>query len=173
MATCTFLARALAAIGRGDHEEAYREATKPAPAGTMPSHVPYALWTILELVEAAVRTGRHAEAAAHVQTLLDNEVASLSPRLSLVTRGAAAIAARDDPDLALFRHALAQSDAARWPFDRARIQMIFGERLRRRRAVTDAREQRFHLNRLYPKLGINSRAALRDALSQLPPHQPG
>jgi ATP/maltotriose-dependent transcriptional regulator MalT len=29
-----------------------------------------------------------------------------------------------------------------------------------------------HLHRLFPKLGITSRAALRDALAALPPEQP-
>jgi DNA-binding NarL/FixJ family response regulator len=29
----------------------------------------------------------------------------------------------------------------------------------------------FHLHRLFPKLGISSRAALRDALASLPPGQ--
>ena len=29
----------------------------------------------------------------------------------------------------------------------------------------------FHLHRLFPKLGINSRAALRDALASAPPDQ--
>ena len=34
---------------------------------------------------------------------------------------------------------LASEDAARWPFGRARVHLLFGERLRRMRAVTDAR----------------------------------
>ena len=59
-------ARALAAHGQADYEEAYRQATKISPPGTLAPHVPHALWVILDLVEAAVRTGRNDEAAAHV-----------------------------------------------------------------------------------------------------------
>ena len=59
-------ARTLNAIGRGDFENAYRDACAISPAGTIASHVPHAMWMVLELVEAAMRTGRNQEAAAHV-----------------------------------------------------------------------------------------------------------
>jgi DNA-binding NarL/FixJ family response regulator len=135
--------------------------------------------------------------------------------------------------------------ADRWPFDRARIQLAFGERLRRTKATTDARAdltaaldtfQRLgaapwtaraggelratgltighlpdagpgsltpqqlqiatlaaagltnkqigerlylsprtvatHLHQLFPKLGVTTRAALRDALADLPAERP-
>ena len=51
-------ARALDAIGRGDFENAYRDACAISPAGTIASHVPHAMWMVLDLVEAAMRTGR-------------------------------------------------------------------------------------------------------------------
>jgi hypothetical protein len=59
-------ARALAALGQGDFETAYRHAFSVSRAGDFASHVPHALWLVMDLVEAAVHTGRHAEAAAHV-----------------------------------------------------------------------------------------------------------
>ena len=68
-------------------------------------------------------------------------VAAISPRQALISEGAAAIAAPDHEAVALFERALAVPGADRWPFDRARIQLACGERLRRMKATTDARVQ--------------------------------
>ncbi len=61
--------RTLAALGQGDFERAYQQATAVSPAGVFASHVPHALRVAFDLVEAAVRTGRRAEAAAHVTAM--------------------------------------------------------------------------------------------------------
>jgi DNA-binding CsgD family transcriptional regulator len=187
-----------------------------------------------------VRPNRHGEAVAHGD-VVRGALAPLSPRLALVSLGAAAIANPDSHDIELFERALACPGAGRWPFDRARVQLAYGERLRRIRAVGPARthlsaaletfqrlaarpwahrarhelratgaagleadevepgplttqereiaqlaatgltnkqigEKLFlshrtvgtHLYRVFPKLGISSRAALRDALAALP-----
>ena len=155
--------------------------------------------------------------------------------------GAAAMVAADRDHRDLFERALHTPHADRWPFDRARIQLAFGERLRRSRASSEARdhlsaakdafdqfgatpwatraanelratgfhrerpeaaktvrltaqqrqiaelaaagltnkqigERLFlssrtvgtHLYQIFPKLGVTSRAALRDALADLP-----
>jgi len=49
--------------------------------------------------------------------------------------------APDEEASALFDLALASEDAGRWSFDRARVRLLYGERLRRVRAVTLARVQ--------------------------------
>ena len=59
-------ARALAAIARGDFEDAYQQSVAISPAGVLSSHNAHALWVALDLVESAVHTGRTAEASAHV-----------------------------------------------------------------------------------------------------------
>jgi DNA-binding CsgD family transcriptional regulator len=235
-------ARSLDAIGRGDFEDAYRNACAISPAGTIASHAPHAMWIVLDLVEAATRTGRSDEAAAHVAAALETGLPAISSRLALITLGAGAMAATDNDDaITLFERALDVPGAGQWPFDLARVQLLFGERLRRARATTrsrqlliaardvfqwlDARpwtqragnelrasgltiekadvfgptsltpqqleiaklaaegltnkqigERLFlshrtvgtHLHQLFPKLGITSRAALRDALRKLP-----
>lgn len=234
--------RVLSAIGRGDFEDAYRHATAVSPAVTLASHVLHTLWVAFDLVEAAVRTGRHAEANAHVAAMTGAGVAALSPRLALLHNGAAAIAASDSGATGLFERALSVPGAAHWPFDLARVQLAYGERLRRDRATAQSRLQltaaletferlgarpwavraarelrasgqrnpraqeqgRYpltpqeheiatlaatgltnkqigqrlylshktvgnHLFRIFPKLGVASRAALRDALAAVPP----
>jgi DNA-binding CsgD family transcriptional regulator len=237
-------ARGLAALGRGDYEEAYQQAAAISPAGILASHVLNALHVPMDLVEAAVRTGRRAEAAAHVAAMRDAGLAALSPRLALLASGSAAIAATDDSAPGLFEEALAIPGADRWPFDLARVQLAYGERLRRAQATTGSRlhltaaletferlgarpwadraagelratgqtrprtDERHHvsltpqereiamlaaaglsnkqigqrlflsprtvgghLHRIFPKLGITSRAALHAALGSLPPAQ--
>jgi DNA-binding CsgD family transcriptional regulator len=199
---------------------------------------------LLDLVEAALRTGRDAEAAAHVAAMRDANLADVSSRLALVVGGSAAMAAPDDSALELFQKALALPQIERWQFDLARVRLAYGERLRRGRAMTQARvqlnlalaiferlgarqwvdrttaelratgqtkpragedvldrltpqefeivtlaasgmtnkqiaERLFlshrtvggHLHRAFPKLGVATRAALRDALESLAPEQ--
>jgi DNA-binding CsgD family transcriptional regulator len=232
-------ARLLAALGDGDVEAAYTHATAISPAGTFASHVPIALWVCLDLVESAVRTGRHDEAAAHVAAIQEAGIAAISPRLAMLAGAAAATVADGDAAVKPFEAALA-AGAGRWPFEEARVQLLYGESRRRARATVEAqplleaaastferlgarpwaararRELRAtgyhvprhldsgsspltpqereiadlaasglsnkqiagrlflshrtvgaHLYRIYPKLGISSRAALRDALDVL------
>jgi DNA-binding CsgD family transcriptional regulator len=132
--------KTLDALARGDFDTAYRHATAVSPAGQLASHAPTALWLIMELVEAAARSGRPIDAASHVEAVRDARIAELSPRLALTVAGAAAMAASDNEYRDLFEYALRTPDADRWPFDRARIQLAYGERLRRTRSPAAARE---------------------------------
>jgi hypothetical protein len=50
------------ARGRGDFEDAYQNAAIASPPGTFPPYTATAVWVCLELVEAAMRTGRKEEA---------------------------------------------------------------------------------------------------------------
>jgi DNA-binding CsgD family transcriptional regulator len=131
--------RSLAALGRGDFEDAYRHAAAISPAGVLASHVGYALWVLLDLVEAAVRTGRLAEAAAHVRAMRDADIGAISPRLALVVTGASALAAPADQARGLFEGALAIPGTSQWPFDLARVQLLYGQWLRRGRSAAEAR----------------------------------
>jgi DNA-binding CsgD family transcriptional regulator len=149
----TWQARGLSALGRGDFEEAYLHASRISTPGTLPSHVPHALTVLLDLVEAAVRTGRDAEAAAHVAALQKANLAGLSQRLALVVAASTAMAAPDDTGLELFHLALALPGIERWPFDLARTKFAYGERLRRRRAMKDARVQLNAAREIFERLG--------------------
>lgn len=134
-------ARGLAALGRGDFEEAYRLTSMISPPGLLAPHAPGALYVLMDLVDAAVRTGRDAEAAAHVAAMRQANLAALSPRLALKVGGCAAMAAPDDAALALFQETLALPGIERWQFELARVRLVYGERLRRRRSMREARAQ--------------------------------
>jgi DNA-binding CsgD family transcriptional regulator len=133
--------RSVAALGRGDFADAYQHATAISPAGVLASHVGYALWVLLDLVEAAVRTGRHAEAAAHVRAMRETGLSAISPRLSLIVAGAAALAGPGEQARGQFEMALATPGADQWPFDLARVRLLYGEWLRRERSIAEARVQ--------------------------------
>ena len=133
-------ARALAALGRGDFDDAWREATAVGPPGLPEPRGP-ALWATLDLVEAATRTRRFPEARTHVAAVRAALTPAHSPRLALLAAGATAMAASDDRAGALYEAAFALPDAQRWPFDLARLRLAHGEQLRRARSTTAAREQ--------------------------------
>jgi DNA-binding CsgD family transcriptional regulator len=128
-------------MGQGEFEDAYQNSAAISPPGVLASHVPLALWVAMDLVEAAVRTGRHAEAAAHVTAIRDVGIAALSPRLALLATASEAIAAPNDIAPGLFQEALAVPGADRFPFDLGRVRLCYGERLRRARATTNSRAQ--------------------------------
>jgi DNA-binding CsgD family transcriptional regulator len=109
--------------------------------GLLAPHVPYALRVLMDVVEASVRTGRDADAAAHVAAMQAANLAGLSSRLALVVGGSAAMAATDDSALELFQAALALPGIERWQFDLARVRLAYGECLRRHRAMREARLQ--------------------------------
>ncbi len=133
-------ARTLVCLGEEDYERAFHYASRVTPVGELASHVPHVLWGLLDLVEAAVRTRRHAAAAAQVRAMREADIAALSPRYALLVHAAAGLSAADDAQaLGCFTDALAVPGVAKWPFDLARVRLAYGERLRRARAGTDAR----------------------------------
>jgi DNA-binding CsgD family transcriptional regulator len=139
MVACANYAYVLTALAQSDFQTAYHQATRISPAGEIASRDPFAGWAVLDLVEAALRTDRREDAAAHVRAVGEAGLAAASPRMALLSTAAMAMTAPDDEAPALFDRALASADAERWPFDGARVHLLFGERLRRMRAVTPAR----------------------------------
>ncbi len=235
-------ARFLAALGRGDHDDALSDPGAVPRQGAVRIGNPAVLRSSLNVVEAAVRAQQFAAATTHASALAEAGVARLSPRLALQVASAEALVAPDERAAELFQAALDIPGIDRWPFEVARVQLAFGERLRRPQATRASREQlttaldtftrlgarpwaerasaelratgqtrhrsdgsstprltpqelgiaelaatgltnkqigarlylssrtvSAHLYRVFPKLGITSRAALRDALHLLPP----
>jgi DNA-binding CsgD family transcriptional regulator len=134
-------AKALAALGRGAFDVAYREATSISPAGVLPAMRAPALWVVLDLVEAAAKSGRTAEAAAHATAVSGSRVQDISGRLALLAGAAEGLVAGRDMAAACFERALQAPGANRWPFDLARVRLLYGEHLRRMRAYAQARHQ--------------------------------
>lgn len=104
-----------------------------------------------------MRTGRHDMARAHIEAMLDTDVAGLSPRLAMLVAGATALL--DDGTNDAFERALRVPDATLWPFDLARVHLTYGERLRRDRATSDARRHLSAAQDIFSQLGAAPWAA--------------
>jgi DNA-binding CsgD family transcriptional regulator len=130
-----------AALAAGAFEEAYAYATAIGEPGSLHTHDPQALWSALDLVDAAVHTGRTDEALSHAVAMRDADLGRLSPRFALITAAASAMVAPDAEAPRLFEESLSLPAIAQWPFELARVQLAYGERLRRMRHTRDARTQ--------------------------------
>ncbi|WP_329265892.1 LuxR family transcriptional regulator [Streptomyces sp. NBC_01478] len=157
-------ARHLAALGQGDFEEAHAQVARIDPPSAPGSGIP-GRWMVLDLVEAAMRTGRVDEARAHVAAARRSGLHRIGPRIALITAGAEAVAADDDRAGALFEGALALPGAARYPWDQARIHLAYGQWLRRTRDTTGARTQLRAAVETFERIG--ARAMVRRARNEL------
>jgi DNA-binding CsgD family transcriptional regulator len=98
-----------------------------------------------DLCEAAIRLRRPAEAEWALSTL-ERQAAQTGQRIAAAAAARCRAMLSDDHDVAadLFERALALHTQRPAPFDRARTELCFGERLRRARRRTEARQ---HLRR--------------------------
>ncbi len=159
VATYAGHAAGVAALGRGDFEDALRSFAAVNPPGRLAAHEAYALWTVLDLVEAAVCSGHQDIAALHLSTLVAAGAATISPRHAFLCAGATAMVAEAEPSAELFDVALALAGSHRWPFDRARLELMHGQRLRRHHRVTRARIHLSSALEIFEQLGARPWAA--------------
>ncbi|MEV7326359.1 AAA family ATPase [Streptomyces sp. NPDC093970] len=140
------------ALARSDWATAYGLATGITPPGEFAPYNQQASRTLLDLVEAAVRSGHPDEARRHVRAAVADGLPAVSPRLALVTAAARAMTAPDQA-AGLYREALALPGAVLFPFETARIRLGYGERLRRDHETRVAREQLEEALRVLSGLG--------------------
>lgn len=152
-------ARAVDAMSHGKFEAAYHHALEICTPETLPADSPAALWVLLDLVEAAVRAGRTTEAGEHVADIHRSGVAGYSSRLAMIAAGVAGMTARAASFRAAFDAALATPGADRWPFAQARIQLAYGERLRRAQCAAQARSHLTAAMGTFERLGAAPWAA--------------
>jgi len=146
-------ARVLAASAQQRWDDAYLEAIELSAPGTFAPFVPHALWVAFDLVEAAIRTGRMSQARAHHEAMVASDLASVSPRLDLMTRAAGAIVDQSEEWSAAFDSALAVEQASDWPFEHARVLLAYGSRLRLERRWAEARHQLHQALTAFERLG--------------------
>jgi DNA-binding CsgD family transcriptional regulator len=237
--TFTSNTEAMAALADARFNDAHAIFTSIAPPGEFPDHGQLHMWSVLDVVEAAVCSANVTDARTHLAAASNLGFRDISPRLRFLIDGAAAMTADDAHYRPAFERVTEEPDASRWPFHLARLELAFGDRLRRDREMRRARTylqraaDRFssldatpwrdravtalrstghsrrgpdsaggidltpqeheiarlaatgmtnrqiasrlflsprtvggHLYRVFPKLGITTRAALRDALTQ-------
>ncbi|WP_240528926.1 helix-turn-helix transcriptional regulator [Streptomyces humi] len=86
-------------------------------------------------------------------------MARLSPRFHMLVLACEALTTSDDAALDLFERALTLVEPADRPFDVARVRLLYGERLRRRRATGRAQEQLLLASKTFEELGAAPWAA--------------
>ena len=81
---------------------------------------------------------------------------ALEARKALLAGAVAALAAPDSSAAGLFESALADPEAGCWPFDLARVHLLYGERLRRTRDITRSRHHLQVALAAFERLGASS-----------------
>ncbi|GAA1988016.1 helix-turn-helix transcriptional regulator [Catenulispora subtropica] len=145
---------ALAALNTGDYEAAYLYAVGVTAPGTFQPYMYQAPRMLLDLVEAARHTGRAEQARQHALAARDAGLPGISPRLALLTYGALAMTADGEQEAEeMFALAEAHPDAARFPFDLARIRLAHGIRVRHVKGRVAARHLLVQAAEAFDRLG--------------------
>ncbi|WTH27409.1 AAA family ATPase [Kitasatospora purpeofusca] len=165
-----------AALSAGDYETAFLHAIGITAPGAFRPYAYQASRTLLDLVEAALHTGRAEQARAHALAARDAGLPDLSPRLALITHGALAMTAEDDTEAAA-HYARAQSHPAaeRFPFELARIRLAHGIAARRLHGAAAARLPLTQAAKTFDRLGAPAWAARAHAelrAAGVAPHTP-
>jgi DNA-binding CsgD family transcriptional regulator len=130
--------RVLAALATGRHADAYASASRVFDPDDSAYHPVISSWLIADLADAARHIDEQTTARARVAQVEAMAGERPGTWITLVLRHARALVA--DPAQAgeLFEEALA-ADLTRWPFQRARIQLAYGQWLRRDRRISESR----------------------------------
>jgi DNA-binding CsgD family transcriptional regulator/tetratricopeptide (TPR) repeat protein len=140
VAAVTLLARATAVAAEGDYSGAWDYLSRlhrEADPGSSPFQ---ALWSLSHLAYAAVQCDR----VDRTRELIKHQISQLPPEpvvptLRMNTIYADAMLAPDELIEQRIRDAL-DSDVGGWPFERSRMQLMLGSRLRRHKQIQEARE---------------------------------
>ena len=140
VAAITLLARATAAAAEGDFCAAWDYLSR-MHRGADPGSSPFqSLWSLSHLAYAAVqcdRVGRTRELIKGLTAQLPPEPIGATLRMNVIY--ADALLAPDELMEQRICGAL-DRDVGSWPFERSRMQLLLGSRLRRRKQIQDARE---------------------------------
>jgi len=124
---------------------------------------PGVIWWAADLIEAYARAGRRTHAQRELAAF--DQLAAETQRVwafATAARCRGLLADEDDFEEA-FRDALAWHDRAEMPFERARTELCLGERLRRARRRSEARDPLHHALETFKRLEAAPWAARADA----------
>jgi DNA-binding CsgD family transcriptional regulator len=130
--------KVLAALAAGRHHDAYASADRLFDPSDSAYHPVISSWLIADLAEAARHIDRLDDARARVAQVEATAGKRPGTWIAMGLRHARALLAEPADAGDRFEEALA-SDLTRWPFQRARIQLAYGQWLRRQRRVADSR----------------------------------
>ena len=137
--TCAQLARGISLITAGRHAEAFDALRRVFDPADPAHHVREQLCGVMFLAEAGVHADRREDARRIIDDMEALAAITPSPLLAVHLLYARAVLADDGEAEGRYREGLA-ADLTRWPWVRARIQLAYGEWLRRQRRVAESRE---------------------------------
>ncbi|WP_308408603.1 AAA family ATPase [Streptomyces sp. AC627_RSS907] len=139
--------------GLGRYEEAFDAAL---PASAHPHDLVTANWGLVELVEAAVRSGRHDAAEAALDRLARTTDAAATDWALGVQARSRALLSQGDAAEELYREAIERLGRTRVAAELARAHLLYGEWLRRESRRVDAREQLREAHALFTRFGAGA-----------------
>ncbi|HEY2200241.1 MAG TPA: LuxR C-terminal-related transcriptional regulator, partial [Solirubrobacteraceae bacterium] len=179
-------ARGWSALGQGRHEDAYHHLRRLFEPGDSAYHPVRRLGALGDLAEAAAHSGHRDQARAMMSELEPIARQAPPPWFQIGMLYARPFLADDADAELLFRAALA-TDMTRWPVYRARLQLAFGEWLRRQRRKVESRAPLRAARDAFDALGVgpwgerarqelrasgeSSRRRTADTLDQLTPQE--
>ena len=132
-------AAGLAALGQGRHVAAYAQLSQEFSADGAALHYQFSYYAIADLAAAAVRAERRLEAKARLEHALEDVGLPLAPRLEQLAARARGLLGDSAEAEANFAADLADPAGKAWPFERAQLELDYGEWLRRQRRINDAK----------------------------------
>jgi DNA-binding CsgD family transcriptional regulator len=179
----------VAALADGSYLQAFTQLRQLFSDDGTPLHNYASYLGVADLAAAAVRADRQMEGQDILERALSPLGGIASPRLEQLTARARGILADPARSEAHFGTALADPAGDQWPFERAQLRLDYGEWLRRRRRINDAKPVLTDALETFQRLGARSwaqraQAELRasgvavtgapaepDALGELTPQQ--
>ncbi|MGW8879144.1 helix-turn-helix transcriptional regulator [Streptomyces mirabilis] len=129
----------LAALAQGNYVTAYAQLSRLFAADGTPLHHHFSYLAVADLAAAALRAERHLEARTLLERALARVDPAPGPRLAQLTARARGLLAEPDSAEAHLAAPLADPTGDTWPFERAQLQLDYGEWLRRQRRINDAK----------------------------------
>ncbi|TQS39695.1 ATP-binding protein [Cryptosporangium phraense] len=149
----TQIARGLSALGVGRYSDAFEHLRRVFDPADPAYHLVNKFSYLGDVVEAGLRSGYRDEAQRLLTEMEAIGLRTPSPTLHINLRFARALMAAESEAEELFGTAL-RADLARWPFARARVQLAYGEWLRRHRRPADARPHLRAARETFDALGV-------------------
>ena len=151
----TFVQWATAVLnnGLGRYEDALAAAEQAAEASREQW---FSTWGLVELIEAATRSGKDARAAEALERLTEATRASGTAWARGTEARSRALMSAGEAAETLYRQAIETLEGTRLRVDVARAHLLYGEWLRRERRRLDARKQLRSAHRLFTEFGMEA-----------------
>ncbi|MCA2213172.1 ATP-binding protein [Jidongwangia harbinensis] len=145
-------ARGIAALAGQRPADAYAHLRRLHDPADPACHPALRWYAIPDLVEAAVRSGRAGDLTGIVAELEEVARRTSSPAVHAGLRYARAVLEPEDRAESRYREAL-HADLVGWPLERARVELAYGEWLRRRRRIAESRAHLRTAREMFGALG--------------------